>query len=186
MEQDELLRLVTRVLESQGLRYLVTGSIATIYYGEPRFTADIDVVVDLPAEKVRDLCQAFPSSEFYVSEESAQRAARQRSQFNVIHPGSGLKVDLMVSDHSAFDRSRFDRARRLRPEDDYEAAFASPEDVILKKMEYFRKGGSEKHLRDIDGILRVSGKSLDAGYIESWAARLGVGEIWQRCRKRPE
>lgn len=183
MEQDELLRVVTRILEAQGLRYLVTGSMATIYYGEPRFTADIDVVVDLPGQNVPDLCRAFPSPEFYVSEESAERAVRHRSQFNVVHPKSGLKVDLMVSDHSAFDRSRFERVRRLRPEEDYEASFASPEDVILKKMEYFREGGSDKHLRDIDGILRVSGKGLDSEYIDRWAQTLGVGEIWEQIRQ---
>lgn len=183
MDQDELLRRITQVLEREGVPYLVTGSVATIFYGEPRFTADIDIVVDLPVERVRNLCAAFPSPEFYLSEESARRAVRQRSQFNVLHPKSGLKVDLMVSERSAFDRSRFTRGHRLRPQEDYEATFASPEDVILKKMEYFREGKSEKHLRDIDGILRISGTDLDTGYIDHWAEVLGVLEIWERLRK---
>jgi hypothetical protein len=183
MDQDELLRRVTRVLERVGLRYLVTGSVATIFYGEPRFTADIDIVVDLPVERVRDLCQALASPEFYVSEDSARHAARRRSQFNVLHPSSGLKVDLMVSERSAFDRSRFERARRLQPEEDYQATFASPEDVILKKMEYFREGKSEKHLRDIDGVLKISGADLDTAYIDRWAEILGVREIWEEVRK---
>jgi len=180
MEQGELLRAITEILERLGIPYLVTGSVATIYYGEPRFTVDIDIVVNLAPEKVSDLCNSFTPEEFYVSEEAARLAVRNRSQFNILHPGSGLKIDLMVSDRSAFDRSRFDRSRRLRPSADYEASFASPEDVILKKLEYYREGKSEKHLRDIAGVLKISGDDIDRAYIERWADRLGVREIWDR------
>lgn len=72
------------------------------------------------------------------------------------------------------------RTRRLRPGKDYEVTFASPEDVILKKMEYYREGGSDKHLRDIAGILKISGAQIDRAYIEDWASRLGVSEIWRQ------
>ena len=85
------LRLAVSVFERLGLRYLVTGSLATVFYGEPRFTNDIDIVVDLPAKRVVELCAAFPSPEFYVSPESALRAVAKKGQFNVIHPASGLK-----------------------------------------------------------------------------------------------
>lgn len=184
MEPSELLRTVTEILARLNIPYLVTGSMATIYYGEPRFTVDIDIVVDLPADRVSELCASFSPEEFYISEEAARRAVRNRSQFNVLHPGSGLKIDLMVSDRSAFDRSRFDRSRRLRPAEEYEATFASPEDVILKKLEYYREGKSEKHLRDIAGVLKISGDEIDRAYIESWADRLGVREIWDRMSTR--
>ena len=186
MDQDELLRQVTQILEQVGIPYLVTGSVATIFYGEPRFTADIDIVVDLPVERVRELCEGFPSPEYYVSRESATSAARRRSQFNVLHPRSGLKVDFMVSGPSAFDRSRFERGRRIRPEEDFQATFASPEDVILKKLEYYQEGKSEKHLRDIDGVLRISGPELDTAYIDHWAEILGVHEIWEKVRTSSE
>ena len=76
-----------------------------------------------------------------------------------------------------FDRSRFARARPLRPAESYEAAFASAEDVIIKKMEYYREGASEKHLRDIGGMLKVSGAEIDRGYIGEWADRLGLREF---------
>jgi hypothetical protein len=179
MEPSELLRYAIQVLEKLGLRYFVTGSTATIFYGEPRFTNDIDIVVDLPPGRVEELCAAFPSSEFYVSEEAARRAVSRRGQFNVIHPASGLKLDLMIPAESSFNQSRFARVRRLHPAPDYDAVFASIEDVILKKMEYYREGGSEKHLRDIAGVLKISGGAVDRGYIEDWAERLGLEEIWQ-------
>ena len=179
MGQSELLRYLTQVLERIGLRYFVTGSTATIFFGEPRFTNDIDVVVDLPADKIPELCAAFPSPEFYLSEETVRRAVSRRGQFNVIQPSSGLKVDVIVPADSPFNRLRFARAKKVKPEPNIDTVFSSAEDVILKKMEAYREGGSEKHLRDITGVLRISGEHLDRDYIAEWADRLDVADIWQ-------
>jgi len=185
MEPSELLQYAVEVLEKLGLRYFVTGSTATIFYGEPRFTNDIDIVVDLPPGRVAELCAAFPAGEYYVSEEAARRAVARRGQFNVIHPASGLKLDLMIPAESSFNQSRFARVRRLHPAPDYDAVFASVEDVILKKMEYYQEGGSEKHLRDIAGVLKISGGAVDRGYIEEWAQRLGLEEVWSKIVQHP-
>lgn len=182
MEQSELLRYFTNVLEQLGLRYFVTGSVATIFFGEPRFTNDIDIVVDLPENRISAFCKSFPGDDFYVSEEAVRRAVRGKGQFNVIHPASGLKVDVMVPSPSEFNRSRFARARRLRPSPDFEAVFATAEDVILKKLEYYRDGGSEKHLRDIAGVLKISGAQIDFTYIDEWARQLGLSDIWTKVR----
>jgi hypothetical protein len=180
MEQFELLHHVVGVLERIGLRYFVTGSMATIFFGEPRFTNDIDIVVDLSSGKIPELCAAFPAPEFYLSEETVWRAVSRRGQFNIIHPSSGLKVDVMVPADSPFNQSRFTRMKRVRPSLDFDAAFSSPEDVILKKMESYRDGGSEKHLRDIAGVLKISGDHLDRAYITEWADRMGTAEIWDK------
>ena len=184
MDQPELLQRTVEVLERLGLRYFVTGSMATIFFGEPRFTNDIDIVVDLPRGRISEFCAAFPSPDFYLSEETVLRAVSRRGQFNIIHPASGLKVDVMVPVDSLFNRSRFARAKKVRPAPDFDATFSSAEDVILKKMEAYLEGGSEKHLRDIAGVLRISGVSLDRGYIEDWADRMGTSEIWQEVQKR--
>lgn len=182
MEQDELLREVVQTLERLGVPYLVTGSIATIFFGEPRFTNDIDIVVSLSVESAEALAHEFPAPAFYVSTEAAREAAESRGQFNVIHPKSGLKVDFMVAAETPFNRSRFERAVRVRPGQDFEATFAAPEDVILMKMEYLRGGGSDRHLRDIRGILQVSGDELDRMYLEEWAERLGLLGVWAQVR----
>jgi hypothetical protein len=184
MDSSELLRYATGRLERLGLRYFVTGSSATIFYGEPRFTNDIDIVLDLPPERIAELCAAFPADEFYVSEEAARQAVARHGQFNVIHPASGLKLDLMIPSETPFNRSRFARVRRLHPAPDYDVTFASVEDVILKKLEYCREGGSDKHLRDITGVLKVSGRDVDLGYIEDWVRTLGLEEIWQQVVQR--
>ena len=178
MEQSELLRFLVAALERLKLPYFITGSTVTIFYGEPRFTNDIDVVVDLTESVVPEFCRQFPEAAFYVSEAAVLDAIRRHSQFNIIHPRSGLKIDVMIPLASEFNESRFKRVRRVRTGVDWDASFASPEDVIIKKLEYCLEGGSEKHLRDIAGVLKTSGPQIDLAYIERWAARLGLAEIW--------
>jgi hypothetical protein len=184
MEQTDLLRLVVTVLERLHVPYLVTGSIATIYYGEPRFTNDIDIVLRLPLARVAEFCRAFPPTEFCLDEQSIRDAVATHGQFNLIHPTAGLKVDFMVPADSPFERSRFGRTRRAQPAPDFHAVFAAPEDVIIKKLEYYAAGGSEKHLRDITGVLKVSGSLVDRDYVARWAAQLGLIPVWQAVLSR--
>ena len=113
-------------------------------------------------------------------DELLRQAVAAKSQFNILHPASGLKIDVMIPAMDAFDRSRFSRAARVHPADDYEATFASPEDVIVKKMQFYSEGGSDKHLRDIAGVLRISSADIDREYVTEWADRLGLREIWDR------
>jgi hypothetical protein len=184
MEQLDLLRHVAHVLEDMRLRYFVTGSTATIFYGEPRFTNDIDLVVDLPESRVAEFCRQFPQDDFYLSEEAARDAVKTKSQFNVIHPASGLKLDVIIPGSDAFNESRFARAHRLHAADDFSPYFASPEDAIIKKMQYYREGGSEKHLRDIAGVLKISRDRIDEAYIARWAAHFGLADLWSMIQAK--
>ncbi len=178
MEQCDLIHFVVDVMSAMKLRYFITGSTATIYYGEPRFTNDVDIVVDLPANKVIEFCGTFPPGRFYVSPEAAHDAVNRNSQFNIIEPATGLKADIIVPIQDDFNRSRFARIRRLNLASGRDAWFASAEDVIIKKMLFYREGSSEKHLRDIVGVLRVCGENLDRAYIARWAGVLAVGDVW--------
>ncbi len=90
----------------------------------------------------------------------------------------------MVSKKDEFDINRFQRIRRIKALEDREANFASPEDVILKKMEYYAEGGSEKHLRDISGMIRISAELIDFAYISDWAGRLDLEEIWKEIQRQ--
>ena len=161
MEQAELLEKLVVTLEKLNVPYLLTGSLATSAFGEPRFTNDIDVVVRLALAQVPHLCALFPAPDFYCDQTSAEQAVRQRFQFNILHPTSGQKVDVIVASDSEFDRSRLARGVRIPVSPDFEATFSAPEDVIVKKLEYFREGGSAKHLRDIVGVLKVQGERID-------------------------
>ena len=180
----ELLQKIVEVFEQLQIPYLVTGSVAAMAYGEPRLTNDIDIVAAIDERHIGGLLTAFPADEFYISEDMVREAIHHHGQFNIIHPASGLKVDVIIKKNTLFDISRFRRMQRIYPAESYQANFAAPEDVIIKKMEYYREGGSEKHLRDITGILKISGKLIDRDYISEWAQHLGLTEIWAAVQRR--
>jgi hypothetical protein len=184
MVHAELLRYLAEVFDRLQLRYAVTGSTATSVYGEARFTNDIDVVVSLPPSGIDDFMAAFPSPGYYLSRSAVESAVVGGRQFNIIRPDSGLKVDVIVATASDFDRQRLDRSRQLPILVDRSVSFASPEDVVIKKLQYFHDGGSEKHLRDIAGVLRVQGNRIDRDRIADWSQRLGIGEAWKLALRR--
>lgn len=175
MEPTELLRIVGERLDRLGCDRFTTGSLASMVFGEPRFTNDIDIVVRMDERQARLLSATFLGDEWYVSVEAAVEAARSRGMFNIIHVPSGLKADIIVAAESVFDASRFARVRQIELPDGRVEPFASPEDVILKKLEFFREGGSQKHLRDVASMIAVQGaQSLDWQYLNQWAGRLGI------------
>jgi hypothetical protein len=184
VEQTDLLRLAVETLEDLRIPYAIIGAFASGAWGESRFTQDIDILVGLDSDKVRPLCQAFIKCECYVSETAANEAVQQRGQFNVIHPASGNKIDFMIAGQINWTTVQLQRRRRLRLLPDREADVASPEDVILGKLLYYAEGGSEKHVRDIGGIIKISGEALDLSYVNQFATQLGVAEIWQEILKR--
>jgi hypothetical protein len=137
------------------------------------------MIVVLPPNKVTAFCEQFPEPDFYCWPESVREAVRDHRQFNILHPDSGLKVDVIIPTDSDFNRSRLSRGRRVFIAKDCSVWFASPEDVILKKLEYFREGGSDKHLRDIAGVLNLLGARIDQAYLDQWLHRLGLIDQWR-------
>lgn len=172
------------VFEALGIDYMIGGALAAMYYGEPRLTRDIDLVAEVRADHVAGLLERFPEGDFYVSEEAIREAIDRRGQFNIVHPASGLKIDVILPKRTEYDLVQFARRERHEMLEGRDASFARPEDVILYKMLYFREGGSERHVRDIVGILEVSGAQIQMSYVEEWAARLGLAEIWEAILKR--
>jgi len=179
LQPNELLQRAADFFDREGIAYRIVGSMASIAYGEPRFTNDIDILVELSLEQSETLCQAFPAPDFYVSLSAVQDAIRRRHQFNIIHLGSGLKVDVILRKETEFSRADISHGRRLKSEGAYDAWFASPENVILMKLRYYQEGGSEKHLRDIASILLTQGSTIDCRYIDSWSETLAVSVEWQ-------
>lgn len=180
MEQIELLRLTLHVLERLAIPYALVGSYGSSVFGEPRFTRDIDILIDLPLAKVSEFCAAFPSSEYYLSEAAVRDAIVKRFQFNLIHPASGNKVDFILPRNDEWGRTQLNRARRIRLRPEFEGNVAAPEDVIIGKLWYYSEGGGDRHLRDIAGMLRISGASVNREEIHRWAAKLGYLEIWRQ------
>ena len=184
--QYDLLRYVITCFERLKIPYFVTGSFASIYYGEYRTTVDIDIVAQVRAEHIAPLVAAFQPPDFYISDDGVRDAVKTRFQFNIIDMSTALKIDVIIESGDEFDLSRRSRVKRIEAAPSLDTWFASPEDVIIKKLLYYQEGGSDKHLRDIAGMLRVSGKTIDQIYIEKWAKNLNVMEIWNTVLKRIE
>jgi len=184
VDQGELLAYAIRACERLRLTYMVVGSFTSGAYGEPRFTNDIDIVVDLRPEQVDALCGAFPADQFYVSREAALGAIGIGGQFNVIEPESGNNIDFMIARRDEWGQEELRRRQRLPFLAGVEGYAARPEDVIISKLLYFQEGGSDKHLRDIAGILKVAAQPLDRNYLERWIAALNLQEPWSAILQR--
>ncbi len=183
MPQAELFLIFVRLFNQAQLRYVIGGSVAAIFYGEPRMTNDIDLIVFLNEGDIRRLPEIFPRTDFYVPpvETIVTEVAReQRGHFNIIHMNTSFKADVYPTGRDELNAWGFRNKRTV----DYEGeilVLAPPEYVIVRKLEYFREGGSEKHLRDIRGMLNVSGDQLDRAALDEWIDQRGLRTEWQRA-----
>jgi hypothetical protein len=183
MPEPELSPLFLRPLNRLGVRYIVSGSVAAILYGEPRLTHDVDFVVFLRGEDVPRLREVFPAPEFYLPPPEIlhlEIAREQRGHFNVIHADTGFKADFYLAGREELHAMAFRQARRMEYRGE-PVVVAPPEYVIVRKLEYFREGGSEKHLRDIRSMLNVSGDQIDRSILDDWIARQGVVTQWKQA-----
>jgi hypothetical protein len=179
MTEYEVFAFVIDILEKLRIPYMIGGSVAAIAYGEARLTLDMDVVIDMNKEQAKQFADSF-GQEYYVNLDSILEAMRTRGHFNIIQSEKGIKVDFYLLKDEVFDQEEFLRKRREAFDEKREAVFAAPEDVILKKLEWYKMGESQKHIDDIKGVLRISGGKLDMPYIEKWALKIGVQDIWQK------
>lgn len=159
---------------------MVVGSVAGSYHGEPRTTADIDIVIDPSAQALRDLVASLPHSDYYVDESAAIEAFDRRTSFNVIEHATGWKVDLLIRKDRPFSRMEFER-RVPALVFGRETPVATAEDTIIAKLEWAKAGESERQLRDVAGIIAVSGEVIDMQYLEHWIGSLSLEEIWERA-----
>jgi len=183
MPEPELSLLFIRALNQLGLRYLVSGSVAAILYGEPRLTHDVDFVVYLRPDDVVRLREALPSPQFYLPPLEAilaELTRPSRGHFNAIHAETGFKADFYPAGRDEFHAWAFRHGRCLEYRSE-RVMVAPPEYVIVRKLEYFREGGSEKHLRDIRAMWTISGAQMDRIALEEWIARQGVSAEWQQA-----
>jgi hypothetical protein len=156
---------------------MLTGSFASSYHGAPRATQDIDLVIAPTADQLRTLVTLLPRNEFYIDEGAALEALRLEGQFNVIDLRTGWKVDFIVRKSRPFSREEFDRRTTVQMEGT-DVQIASPEDVLIAKMEWARMGESARQLEDAAKMLRVRAQQIDWRYVEHWIRELKLEAQW--------
>lgn len=182
MLEPDLIELFVFPLNRLGIRYLVSGSVAAMLYGEPRVTHDVDLIVFLRADDILRLGSVFPAPEFYVPTADvivAEMARERRGHFNIIHADSGLKADFYLANRDELHAWAFRNVKEYSIGQNT-VKLAPPEYVIVRKLEYFREGGSEKHLRDIRAMLNVSSQQINRAELNHWIQRQGVSAEWQK------
>src|SRR5690349_21629237 len=171
-------------LNATGIRYMITGGLAAIIYGEPRLTNDVDIVLVLAAGEVDRLLTAFPAPGYYAppAEVVLEEAARPAwGHFNLLHLDTSLRADIYALGDDPL--GSWAMARRWAIPMAGDSVWVAPiEYVILKKLEYFRDGGSDRHLRDIAAMVRISGDTIDWSSLESWIDRLHLRNEWARAK----
>lgn len=177
----EVLRDVSEKLEKLKLNYFLVGSLASMYYSRPRFTNDIDLVIQVGADRIKDFAELFETREYYCSPiEVIRDEVIRRGAFNLIHQESGVIIDVILNKNSEISKSELSRRQKIEIVPGFEIFIATAEDVILKKLEFYREGNSEKHLSDVREI--ISSSNLDLKYIQDWVIKLGLQEIWDKAK----
>lgn len=181
MPKHDLLKIFISRFNRLTFRYMVTGAVASIIYGKPRLTNDLDLVVDLNFSDVDRFVKMFPLTKYYCPPPEIIRIEITRSSgghFNLIHHATGFKADIYPCGNSELHRWAFSNRKSILFEK--ETVWVAPiEYVILRKLEYYREGGSEKHLNDISGILEISLEKIDMNLLQSKISAMGLIKEWK-------
>ncbi len=186
MSLVELVRRFARPLNQLKIPYMATGAVAAIVYGEPRLTLDLDLVLQLGPDVASGFLESYPTAEFYVPPLEVVREEVRRASgghFNLLHRDSGLRADIYLASDDPLDRWGLAR-RRQETVGGEPVWIAPPEYVIVRKLEYFRAGGSSKHLDDIRAILRVSGPGIERDSLNRFVRERGLSEEWAEVATR--
>ena len=171
-------------LEKLEMPYVVTGAVASIIYGEPRLTNDVDLIMMMKTEDIERFVQAFPSTEFYCPPAEVLKIEirrPQRGHFNLIHHDTGTKADIYLAGEDDLHRWALSKRRDMLVEGE-PVRVAPPEYVIVRKLEYYREGGSEKHLRDIAGMVELSSDEIDFKVLEEFVQRYRLEIEWAKAK----
>jgi hypothetical protein len=183
MPEGNPLAIFAPGLNALGVPWMAVGSIASSTYGERRSTLDVDVVAVVRKQHAARFSSVFPETDFYCPPEEVieiESARPEHGHFNLIHHHSIYKADIYIATGSEFERWAF-KNRRALVAGDAPVWLAPPEYIIVHKLEFFREGRSEKHLRDIRGMLAVT--DIDRPFLEKEIGARGLQEAWREAEK---
>ena len=173
-DQLSFLKLIAARLDSAGIPYMLTGSVAMSFYAEPRMTRDIDLVIECQLDSGPSIVDLF-RKDCYISPEAVGEAISGYGMFNIIHLDSIMKADFIVRKESEFRQVEFARKKSIVV-DGYEFSVVTVEDLFLSKLQWWKESESTMQQSDLN-LLKTHAKDLDWDYISNWATRLHL-ETW--------
>ena len=185
MQELNLFRIYTDILNHSNFKYFITGSVASIVYGDPRLTNDIDLVIFLIKNDIDKFIRAFPSENFYCPPSEVIKSELEQKtggHFNLIHHKSGFKADIYLAGTDELQVWAMKNAKQIELEDST-IFIAPPEYVIINKLEFYKEGKSQKHLTDIKGILNNSSELIDFDLLNALIKEKSLKEYWDAANK---
>lgn len=180
MNQADALKAAIKLLNKAQFPYMITGAYAVSYYGEPRATHDLDVVVEISESDIEKICRTFRSGGYEFDRDMIDNAVAYHSHFTVIHSKSNMRIDFWMVKSKKPDQTRFARRRKVKLFE-LPAGMISPEDIILVKLKWFAESKNTKHFNDAVGIIKVQQGRLDSPYVAEWLKPLGIKKFWRKA-----
>jgi len=180
LSAESILRLAAETLDQIGIPYMVTGSLASAFYGEPRSTQDLEIVVPSDEPRLQRLADQLRAAGLYCDSGAVSEAVSLRGMFNAVDPSTGWKIDFIVLKETAFGQAAFE-GRSISELGGVPLHLIRAEDIVVAKLEWAKLGRSERQIRDVVGVLMVQGPDLDRDYVEGWVSALGLRDEWHQA-----
>ncbi len=171
----DILKDVIEKLDSLNIYYMLTGSLAMMYYAQPRMTRDIDIVIELNKFQIESFIRIF-KNEYYLSSEAIEDSVETSFIFNLIHLGSSIKIDCVIRKPEEYRIVEFNRRKKVKFSG-VELFIVSKEDLILSKLSWAKDSNSELQTRDIKSLL-IS--DYDKNYLFEWAKKMDIYNFLMR------
>ena len=172
----DIVRDVSQRLDTAGIGYMLTGSMALNDYDLPCVPHNLDFVIALRPSDAEVMVRLF-SADYDLSREAVDSAIAQQSFFNLFHRKSRVKVNCIICQQSKYRLTEYSRRQRVKFEN-FKTWIVSKEDLIISKLHWARKSHSPRHLRDVKNLVATG---CDSVYVERWTRALGILKLWEEC-----
>ncbi len=166
---NKFLKEVCSRLEKHSIEYMISGSIALNFYCIPRMTLDVDIVIELPDEKIDEFVAMFADS--YIDKDTVKSEVERKGMFNVIHNETGFKIDFIIRKNSEYSKLAFKKKKFKRLEE-RDFSIIDLDDLIIAKIIWIQDYQSEKQMNDIKNLLDNPQKNMV--YIKEWCEKLNL------------
>lgn len=184
MSEGHKYTIFTDLLNAFGVSYFVSGNVATAIYTKKEISDDIDIVVDLPLQRVTEFIRMFVPEQFFIPPKEVlnlEISRSQRGHINILAFKRNYRADIFFPGNDELVAWGFSRLSKVKVGGDL-ICLAAPEYVIVQKLRYYQEGLQMRHLEDIASILINAGTTIELDLILAWVKRLGLSRIWNKVQ----